>query len=487
MSLKNAVRLMTRVVGIAGIVLVSGCAVFAPEPRSIDPRDVPQQFELYGAVAPAPERWWTEFGSGELNALMDRILTGNLTIAEAYARLVQVEAAAVKAGALRWPELSASGGYTRSRQRVDLDSEMDGTTDSDRYSAGLSVTAYEIDLWGRVRSTHEAARLDAMVSVEDLRTAYLSVTAEAVSRWIELLVEREILHLLENQREANRQSLSLMEARFKLGQSSALDVYQQRQTVAGVEALIPGSRSRIRELQNEIAVLTGMPVGAVLDLEQDTLPEMIPVPDPGLPADILSRRPDVRRAGLALAAADWRVSAARADRLPALRLTASMSYGAEDLDRVFTNWIASLAAGLTGPVFDAGRRRAEVDRTRAVAEEKLAVYRATVLDAVLEVQNALIRRRAEAETVEAQMRQLEAARATYRESLDRYRKGTIEYLPVLTALTQSQSLERTLLRSRFSLFIEQINMYRALGGPLLETYRNNEISSTDLNQTQGEI
>lgn len=462
--------------------VLSGCAVFAPAPRTLDTRDVPAEFVLYDAVSPSRTQWWLEFESEELNDLVAMVLSDNLSIAEAYARLRQVEARAVQAGALQWPEIGVNAGYSRTRQRVDLDSELDGTTDSDQYSAGLAITNYEIDLWGRVRSSREAARLDAAVSAEDLQAMYLSMTAETVSRWLELIVEREALRLLQEQGKANRQSLALMEARFKFGQSSALDVYQQRQTVAAVEALIPDSRARIETIKNEIAVLAGLPPGSDLGLEQSHLPVIMNIPDPGVPSDMLARRPDVRSAGLALSAADWRVSAARADRLPAIRLSASVTYRADEMDALFSNWIASLAAGLTGPIFDAGRRKAEVERTRAVAEERLAAYRKTVLNAVLEVQNALIQRQARAETVAAQARQLEAARATYRESLDRYRKGTIEYLPVLTALTQAQNLERTLLRSRYSLFIDQINLYTALGGPRMEDFQKNETQRPPVDQ-----
>lgn len=445
----------------------AGCSLFSPEPRSLDTELYPDAFQLYTIGEELPEMWWKIIKNNEIDVLINKTLEGNLTIAESVARLRQARATAQKSGAARYPELTASAGFSHSRKRIDTGSEMDGTSSSDTYSIGPSVS-FEVDIWGRVAAVTRASQADLNASREDLRSAYLTVIAETVTRWLDLVTQKETLTLLKAQLKTNRQSLELMDVRYRLGQSTTLDVYQQRQSVAAVESLIPATEARIAELTNQLAVLSGAPSGSDLALVTDKLPKSPVFPDPGLPATVLATRPDVRRAGLALNAADWRVTAARADRLPALRLTASATCSAEELDQLFSNWISTLATNLAGPLFDSGRRKAEVARTRAVVDERLASYRKTVLNAIMEVENNLIAIESNTETLEAQTRQLAAAHASWQESLDRYRKGAGNYLPVLTALTQAQQLERTTLQSRYKLLQSHVDLCRSIGGTWMD-------------------
>lgn len=468
------------VIGVFG-----GCAVFTPVDRLTGFHDIPPEFTLYDPVSRAPDNWWESFESDDLNRLMALALGGgNLSIQEAYARMEQAQAAALKAGAAHIPGLDISAGYGVTRQAVDQGSALDGRSTARRVSAGLAIPSYELDIWGRVRALHEASRRDLQMSAEDLRAAWLSVAAEMANRWLELQYSRQVQDVLDRQLDANRQSLELIEARFRLGKSTALDVYQQRQIVASVEALQPDIHGRLAELENEIAVLAGKPAGTDLSIAREELPHPRHPPDPGIPADVLAQRPDVRRAGLALEAADWRVVAARADRLPAIRLSGSHTYASDDIESLFTNWITNLAASLTGPVFDAGRRRYETDRSRAAAAEKLAAYRLTVLNAVMEVQNTLIRYSAQRQTMEAQERQLALARDAYRESMDRYRTGSIDYLPVLTALSQAQQLERSLLQSRYRMLAYYVALHRALGGVWMGRLDSESTKTTGMEQNE---
>ncbi len=460
----NVLKQKTKFVLIAAIMFFfAGCVAFRPEQRVPNPHDVPQAFALYDRVDETPGMWWVSFESDELNRLMEMAFEDNLSIRQAYARLEQAEATTLRAGAALIPGLDATGAYSiSSRENPNNFAMGSGTTR--QISAGISVPSYELDIWGRVRSTREAALRDYQMSAEDLRTVYITVSAEIANRWLEYLYYNQIADVLQEQLESNRQSLSLIETRFRLGKSTALDVYQQRQIVASVESLQPEIDGRLAELRNEIAVLVGKPSGTDLQISIEPLPNVTVLPDPGFPADILGSRPDVRRAGLALEAADWRVAAARADRLPSLRLTGSFSYSSDEIGTLFDNWVSNLATSLVGPVFDAGRRRYEVDRARAAADERLAAYRQTVLNAVMEVQNTLIRWSSQHKTLEAQERQLAVARDTYRESMTRYRAGTTEYLPVLTALSQSQQLERSLLQNQYRLLLIHVSLIRSLGG-----------------------
>jgi outer membrane protein TolC len=171
---------------------------------------------------------------------------------------------------------------------------------------------------------------------------------------------------------------------------SALDVYQQKQVVERVKAEIPLVEAREELFIHELALLLGKPPLTSIDIHRETLPIPFEIPPTGLPADLLASRPDIRSAGMQLRAADWQVAAAQANRLPAISLSAEASFDAVNLDKIFNNWILSLAGNLVAPIFDGNRRAAEVDRTRAVVDENLSNYRLTVLTAIKEVEDALV-------------------------------------------------------------------------------------------------
>jgi outer membrane protein TolC len=194
------------------------------------------------------------------------------------------------------------------------------------------------------------------------------------------------------------------------------------------------------------------------------MPVIGQLPALGLPADLLANRPDVRAAGLRLQATEWQVAAARANRLPAIRLAAGAQYGRNDLDLLFDTWLLSLAANLTAPIFDGGRRAAEVDRTQAEADENLWAYRRIVLTAIKEVEDALENETRQLEHIEGLIAVREAAQNGLQEAIGRYRNGLSDYLPVLTQLLVVQDLERDLISQRALLVLYRVGLYRALGG-----------------------
>jgi NodT family efflux transporter outer membrane factor (OMF) lipoprotein len=431
-----------------------------------------------------------------------------------YSRLIQAEMVAIQAGAARVPSLDYSGDISTGRRRVDTGKHADQlttlnpkisawnrlnaagsippadvldaldqagaalkaidtltagqpsshstfTTRSYRFGLGSS---FEVDLWGRVRSQHEAALSDVEATREDLYGAMLSLSALVAREWLFAVTQRQTIALVERQLELNKTTLGLIELRHRKGMATALDVYQQRQIVAGTESLLPPLESALQTTLHELAVLLGQEPRAELGVTQDGLPKAGPLPAPGLPADLLARRPDIRAAGLRLRSADWRVSVARADRLPALRLTGAASYGADDWDLVFNNWAATLAAGVTGPIFDAGRRKAEIERTRAVVDERLAAYQERVLVAAREVETALYEEVKQGEYIAALERELDAARDAHNQALLRYRKGSNDYLPVVSALSQLQVVERRLVQAELARLDLRVQLCVALGG-----------------------
>jgi len=434
--------------------------MYQPKKRSNGFLNLPEKFTMYENTARGPDRWWNSFNSRELNTLIDMALQNNLTIAETYARVEQAWAVAVKQGAARWPGLSATADSSVSRSRK---AGTDGKKTRQSYGLGLSAS-YEVDLWGRISSIQKSARLDLEAAHEDLYTSAVTLSSEVALAWLDLIATSKKIELLKKQLKTNETMLQLTMFRYRKGQSSALDVFQQRQTVARTKALFPQLESNFQILKHELAFFVGRPSKFKLGLKSVDFPDMPKMPQSGIPADLLAKRPDVRKAGLRLKSADWIVSSAKADRLPALRLTASYSYGSDNVTSIFDNWIANLAAGITGPIFDGGTRKAEVRRTMAVVKERIATYKKTVLTAVREVEDSLVKEKKQQDYISALNEQYNATVNTYNQALEYYRKGKTGYINVLESLNASQSLELNLVDAEYLYYQYRIGLYRSLGG-----------------------
>jgi multidrug efflux system outer membrane protein len=446
------------------VLTLFSCSPFKPAAIPNVAGNIPDTYSLYEGKANLASPWWESMGSVELNRLIDAAFAENFTLKEAWSRLQQAKSLAVQAGAALYPDLSGTGSVELIRRRSEnAFGGSIGSIGEESYGIGL-VSSYELDLWGRIRSQREAARLAVDATQADLQTAGITLAAEVADRWVRIVAQRLQKQLLEKQLANNLIFLELIELRFRKAMVSALDVYQQKQVVENVRAQIPLVTAEIRLLMHELAVLLGRPPRVDLRLQQMDMPAIGRLPALGLPADLLANRPDVRAAGMRLMAAEWQVAAARANRLPAIQFTAGAQYGRSDLDLLFDTWLLSLAANLTAPIFDAGRRAAEVDRTRAVADENLWAYRQAVLTAIKEVEDALENETRQLEHIEGLVAVKDAAQKGLQEAIGRYRSGLSDYLPVLTQLLAVQDLERDLISQQALLVLYRVGLYRALGG-----------------------
>jgi outer membrane protein, multidrug efflux system len=448
-------------IGASLLALLPISCTFLPEREEPLPPEVPESFsEEIGEPSPH-QLWWEDFGSSELNRLVTEAFAGSFDLRQAEARLSQARASAVIAGGNLYPEvnLEAAGGATRARTG---NSENRVTATTENYSLGLAAS-YEIDLWGRVRSTANEADSLVLASAADLDTARITLAAEVTDRWLSIVELKSQLELVNRQLDSNRTYLELLLLRQRKGLASALAVFQQDQIVAGTESLIPLLESQLDTTSYELAVLLGRPPRSEIGLTADRIPEVSPLPELGLPSQLLENRPDIQAAYFRLESSDWGVSAARANRLPALALTASVGYRSVEFSDLFDNWFAGFAGALLAPLIDGGRRSAEADRALAVSEEWLAFYRVTVLNGFKEVENALVREKKQTGYISLLGKQLTAAKNALSEARLRYQKGDIEYLDVLASLTSVQTLERGVLSARRDLLLYRVSLYRALG------------------------
>lgn len=456
----------------AVLLLCSSCkAWFGPEKRSA--MNMPEAYRTAVPGTGQPAEWWKSFGDEQLDRLMARALSGNLTVEQASARLRQAKAAAVKSGADRFPTVTGSADagtkYTHDDGKK--------TVTADDYSLGLAAS-YELDLWGRVASTRRSALADLDASRFNLETAAMTVSAQTASAYFQWLYLNRRLAVLEGQLETNRKMLSVIEKRFQTSNADALDVLQRRQQVIAAEAALSPVKASLAAAYNELAILVGVPPQTDLGLEVKPPPSLPERPAAGLPADLLAHRPDLQAEWALLAAADWNVSAARASRMPALTLTGSAAYGADTTDALFQNWVMNLAAGLAMPLIDGGTRRAEVARTRALADEQLAAYREAVLTALGEVDDALSAEMHQQDYFSTLRRQLTAAEVTAEEAFRRYTRGLETYFEALSMETSRQTLEVSVLAAEYQLLTDRVQLYRVLGGDwnrVLTSYRPAEI------------
>jgi outer membrane protein, multidrug efflux system len=369
------------------------------------PVSLPDTFSASGQT-PLPEKWWLAFNDAALNRLIDQAMSENFTLSAVFNRLEQFRAIAKINGAELIPQLNGEfSASERSNSRLS----------TNNYLFGLAAS-YELDLWGRIRANIHAAELDANAAREDVDSIAISLTAEIASTWYRLIEQRNQLRLLERQIQINRDNADLVITRFRGGQATAADVFQQNQLLESVIGDRHTVVANIKVLENALAVLIGKAPGTVEIPPQDSFPALPPIPDTGLSAALMQRRPDVRRAYFLVQAADQRIASAIADRFPKLSLSASVNTSAPDLQ------------------------------------------------SVQEVEDALIQEQQQHRLIERLDNQVELSRKATEQIRLRYSYGAMDFLRVLSALLSQQGLERSRLSAQQQLIDFRISLYRALAG-----------------------
>jgi NodT family efflux transporter outer membrane factor (OMF) lipoprotein len=425
----------------------------APEPGVT----LPANFSTSGTEA-VGDRWWREFGDGQLNGLVSRALQGNFSLQSAAARLRQAEAVLQRAQSDLGPDVE--GSLSGTVLDDDLGRVGDGSAD---FGLGLGAS-YEVDLWGGIRARVDAEEFRARATREDYQTAALTLSAEVTRRWFQLVEAREQLALVREQIATNEKVVQSLENRFVEGQNRAVDVLRQRQLLEGTREVLTVAELQEEVLSNQLAVLLGrapgtggVPAGG----ELSGLPNQ---PRTGLPLQLLARRPDVRADFELIRAADAEVAAAMTDRFPRLALTADSSGVGNNPSALFSNWASQIGFDLIAPIVDSGERKAEVERTRAVLQERLANYRETVVQAIGEVENALARERKQRERIARLEGQVSLAERSLQQLQRQFINGVGDFIDVLTAFDDEQELRRNLLTARRELLEFRIALYRSLAG-----------------------
>ncbi len=442
------------------ILPVSSCSIYKPVKNPEPQVKLPESFSAGDSLPPIDE-WWLQFESSGLEALIDEALSENLTLRMAWARLDQARQQAKIAGAGRYPGLEFGTGAQH--QHTGGDTSLAYPPSLNSFYARLSLS-YQMDLWKKIENSRLASVFDFAAGREDLDATAITVAANIAEIWASLMEQKALLKLLDEQLEIAERYLKLVESRFGQGISSAVDVYQQKQQVESIKEQFPRARMQEKLLEHQLAVLLGRSPSSAVQTGGSELPEIKNLPPAGVPAVVIRNRPDVKAAELRLIAADHRLAAAIADRFPSINLSSGITGQTGKIEDVFNQWVSTLAGNLTAPVFDAGRRKAEAERSRAVVNELFYRWKAGLINAFTEVEDTLVTEEGLLDTYRSTKSQVELAEMTLERSRSLYVNGLTDYLTVLTSLRALQNLQRAEINIKKSLISNRIKFHSALGG-----------------------
>jgi NodT family efflux transporter outer membrane factor (OMF) lipoprotein len=449
------------------LVIIYGCSLHKRQPIE-PPASMPEAFIEESQVADTvyPKgKWWKQFNDETLNALMDEAFKNNLDITVAFARLEQVQAVTRATKTAQMPFLDVEGDIKRESSPSFL-----GDYTGNSYQVSL-LAGYEVDLWEKYKSQTKAATLETEATYEDIKALYMGLSAQLVELYYLAVEQRAQLSLTDSTIDSFQEALERVELRYRQGLAPALDVYQAQQNLARARAGRPVFEANLAITEHALATLLGRYPDRETAGALTVIPEIPGAFPAGIPSEMLARRPDIQAALLRVKASDELIASAIADRFPSFNLIgsygkSSAAFVTGDIVGVFWNAILNVAQ----PVFDGGRLSAEVDRTRAVFKENLALYHKAVLTAFQEVEDALARNRTSEEHIVLLSHQRESSSNALRVSTFRYMEGLSDYLPVLAAQQSLYESESAILAARRQLISDRVQLARALGGEWMDEY-----------------
>ncbi len=466
-------RRVVLLLAVMAVLLLAGCAV---GPNYEEPDfAVPDAWENAAAAdvqgeAPAIENWWSAIGDAQLDSLIARARRASPDLAAAVARISEARGYHQIAGGDYYPQVQGTGSLTRTQIAENgpfggLAALGDNPANNWEFGIGAS---WELDLFGRVRRSREATGAQVQASIEDYRDVLVTLFAAVATTYVDVRALQMRLEFAHRNAESQRETMDVVIAREDAGLVPLLDVTRARSNVANTEAAIPVMETSLEAARNRLAILLGERPGALdAELEQDkALPEFNTAVVAGLPAELLRRRPDVRRSERNLAAQTARVGVATANLYPSFSLGGVLNLTSTTFDGLsesgHTGW--SLVPGVKWDLFTGGKIRGQIRVEEAKTRQALAAYEKTVLNALAEVENALVALRQEElrrdllkTAVEASQQSVELVHTQYLEGLTDFQS----YLDAQRVLFNQQD-QYAVSRGRVGTRLVDLN--RALGG-----------------------
>jgi NodT family efflux transporter outer membrane factor (OMF) lipoprotein len=473
--------------------LLTACSVGPRYARPSAP-EAPQYKELppnWKAAEPNDQltkgKWWEVFQDSQLNQLEEQINVSNQTLKAAQAQFEQARALVRVNRASYYPTVTAGVGASRNRVST---ARPNGQFTSTNPFTDLTLPvdlSYEVDVWGRVRHTVQAARANAQATAGDLESVSLSLHAELAADYFQLRTFDADARLLNSTVESYTRALELTQSRYTGGVASQVDVAQAQTVLETTRAQAIDVRVARAQFEHAIAVLIGQ-APAKFSLSSMPLNSTPPVIPTGLPSELLERRPDIAAGERRMAVANEQIGIATAAFYPTISISATGGFEGNSI----TNWFVapggfvSAGASAVEIIFDAGRRRAISDQAKSAYDQSVANYRQTVLTAFQEVEDNLVAIRLLEDEARTQQGAVEAAQRSLALSNNRYKGGVANYLEVTTAQTFALSDERTLVEIAGRRMTASVQLIKALGGgwdtSSLPVVQNSKPSSTTSGQ-----
>ncbi len=458
----------------AAAIGVAGCSVgpdyHRPSAAVIPPAypEATNGWKLAQPQASLPKgTWWEVFGDPEPNRLESEAAAANQQLKAAVAGFVQARALAEQARSGFYPHLNFEPSLARQRDSVNrpVNGISGGVGNTYwNYTVPLDLT-YELDIWGRVRRVVEAASATAQADADDVETVRLSIQAEVASDYFTLRALDSESSLLRSSVEVFQKSLDLTRNRRAGGIATDLDVAQAETILKTTEGQLPDIALQRARIEHALAVLTGQAAPGFHEPEQLFTAEPPQIP-PGLPSELLERRPDIAGAERRMAAANAEVGVAKAAFFPVVQFNGIGGFQSVSAGTLF-NWPSrfwAVGPSLTMPVFEGGQLRAGLRAAQAGYDQFVAQYRQTVLSAFGEVADGLAAEHLLADEETAQTAAVQAARKALEIAMNRYRAGLVTYLEVATAQNTALDLERTAVRLRGDRLVATVSLVKSLGG-----------------------
>lgn len=468
--------------------IFTGCTLGPDAERPQTAADSAETFiNANDAVAPADpvSPWWTQFGDPTTTELVEMALANNTDLQVAAARLIEAEAAWGQSRSTLWPSVDYQVSGSRAKSSFVLPEVGRRSIYSTTYSDAVNVS-YQVDLFGKLKRTRQAAWANLLAEHAARTTVEHSVIAGVVRARVQVATAERALTIATDVRESWENTTATVERRYRSGLVGAVDLHLARENLAATRASETQIAASVKKARHALDVLVGQRPGTGPTLP-DTLPELpdlSPVPA-GLPAALLDRRPDVLRSEMQLSAATYGIGVALADLYPNLTLTGSVGTSSDslgdllDVDSVVYNAVA----GLVGPIFSGGARRAEVDAARARADAAGAAYAGVVLNALREVEDALVADEANRDRLDHTRKRLAEANSADSLARERYSRGVESFLKVLETERRMRSAEEALITTRADTWNTRIDLFLALGGDWTIEESANDTAEVTLEDT----
>jgi multidrug efflux system outer membrane protein len=448
------------------LMTVTGCTV---GPDYVKPElDTPDdwRFRIEDATGTVNTQWWEQFDDPVLDALINQALVNNKDVRIAAARVEEFAARVDITRAGFYPQIGYDGSAGRNATSLDAAGGLLAGTSriNDSYLAALNV-GWELDIWGRIRRSTEAARAQLLAEEEGRRTVILTLVSSVASSYINLRNLDRQLEIAIRTLDSRGQSVQLFETKFEGGVVSALEVAQIRSEYEQAAVRIPSLERQIALQENALSILLGSNPGSIprgKTIDQLTLPQ---VPE-GMPSELLARRPDIQRAEQDLIAANAQIGVARSQYFPTISLSGLFGYASTELSDLLqgSSEIWGIGADALGPIFTGGSISGQVRATEAVQRQALVGYARTVQTAFREVDDALISSVKFREELVAQGRRVDALLDYARYAQIRYDEGQVSYIEVLDSERRLFDAELLQAQSENDVYASMVGLYKAMGG-----------------------